>query len=150
MYANGAIASSISVVAIITRPFICVSLPLPADAGVSWGNGVNYTPMNLAVNTFFDWFALSKSSEFDMRFNRETACIFLASVYYRRMDPKTAIDTLRALGWSDTTIAAEMKVTQPTIWRLRTTSAVPNYDLGTALVALAKREQRKSRAGGAA
>lgn len=61
------------------------------------------------------------------------------------MNPRTAVETLRALGWSDNRIAVEVGVTQPTIWKIRSTSAGrTSYELGAALVALAKRESRKA------
>ena len=59
------------------------------------------------------------------------------------MTPKTAIDTLRSVGWKDHEIATEVGATQSTIWRLRQGGAQPNYDLGLSLVALAKKEARK-------
>jgi len=63
------------------------------------------------------------------------------------MNPRTAVETLRALGWSDNRIAVEVGVTQPTIWKIRSTAAgKTNYELGAALVALAKRESRKAAA----
>ena len=60
----------------------------------------------------------------------------------RRMNPKTAIETLRSLGWTDHRIGVAVGVMQSTIWRLRKTGQ-PSYDTGSKLVALAKREARK-------
>lgn len=63
------------------------------------------------------------------------------------MNPKTAIETLRSLGWSDNRIAVAVGVTQPTIWKLRSyRDRGANFELGTALVRLAKREARKAHA----
>jgi len=61
------------------------------------------------------------------------------------MTPKTAIETLRSLGWTDHRIAVAVDVMQSTIWRLRKTGQ-PNYETGSKLVALAKREARKAAA----
>lgn len=61
------------------------------------------------------------------------------------MSPAQAIDSLRALGWSDHKIATAADTTTPTIWRIRTSSSGPSYDLGAALIAVAKREQAKAR-----
>lgn len=61
------------------------------------------------------------------------------------MNPKTAVETLRSLGWSDNRIAVAVNVTQPTIWKIRNYPArSANYELGSALVRLAKRESRKA------
>lgn len=59
------------------------------------------------------------------------------------MSPKTAIDTLRSIGWPDHKISAAVGSTPSTIWRLRQGNTQPNYDLGLSLVALAKKEVRK-------
>jgi hypothetical protein len=62
------------------------------------------------------------------------------------MTPKTAIETLRTLGWSDHRIAVAVDATQPTIWRIRSSDPRVSYEIGAKLVAVAKRESRKANA----
>lgn len=60
----------------------------------------------------------------------------------RPMDPKTAIEQLRASGFTLLDIAVAVGVTPSTIFRIAKGSE-PTYGTGVAIVALAKREARK-------
>lgn len=62
------------------------------------------------------------------------------------MNPKDAISALQKSGWTETMIANAVGTSQPTINRIKR-GAMPGYDIGAAIVALARQEAgpRRSR-----
>ena len=66
------------------------------------------------------------------------------------MTPSQAISALVEHGMPEASIAAAVGVSQPSINRIRREVMQPNYELGSALVALAKRQLRRRKPKGEA
>jgi transcriptional regulator with XRE-family HTH domain len=60
------------------------------------------------------------------------------------MTPQYAVETLAARGWTQEQIAQSVGVSQPTIWRIKT-GVIPAWDVGQAVINLAKTEKSKRR-----
>lgn len=60
------------------------------------------------------------------------------------MEPKDAAVILNSLNWSDQAIAEACASSQPVINRIRHGQRKATFDVGNALIALAKKEQRKA------
>jgi hypothetical protein len=60
------------------------------------------------------------------------------------MTPKYAVESLLARGWTESSIATAVGVTQPTVNRIKN-GVVPAWDTGECLIALAKSERKKRR-----
>jgi predicted GIY-YIG superfamily endonuclease len=62
----------------------------------------------------------------------------------RPMTPQFAVEALLARGWTQAQIAESVGVAQPTIYRIKS-GVIPSWDVGTAVVNLAKTEKAKRR-----
>lgn len=59
------------------------------------------------------------------------------------MEPQEAAEILNGLSWSDQRIADAISSSQPVINRIRRGERRATFDVGNALIALAKKEARK-------
>jgi hypothetical protein len=72
------------------------------------------------------------------------ACFDIAT-YYRRMNPKLAIETLQARGWSIIQIAERIGMNRANVYKALNDDQLPSYLNGVALVELAKSGRKPPR-----